>query len=105
MVCGWYDPGVGLKFHVDRKQWYDTDVYGCVLENTSQEVLEFHRKLGGNYSRYATEEHPGIVYRQTGQALFDWLHGVARLRKGERFSVSWRWFKKTCRFPVDPFVV
>ena len=105
VTCRWYSQGVRLKFHVDRKQWYEADVYGCVLANTSQEVLEFHRKHNREYLRYPTDEHPGVIYRQTGEARFDWSHGVARLRQGERVSVSWRWFKKECKVPGCPDTV
>ena len=96
VTCRRYMHEQGLKFHVDRSQFYETDVYGCVLENTSREMLEFHRKLNGAFLRYATDEHPGVVYRQTGDSRFEWSHGVFPLRQGRRVSVSWRWFKRRC---------
>eukprot|EP00746_Dinoflagellata_sp_MGD_P131090 gnl/MRDRNA2_/MRDRNA2_64909_c0_seq2.p1 gnl/MRDRNA2_/MRDRNA2_64909_c0~~gnl/MRDRNA2_/MRDRNA2_64909_c0_seq2.p1 ORF type:complete len:112 (-),score=19.53 gnl/MRDRNA2_/MRDRNA2_64909_c0_seq2:16-351(-) len=37
-------------------------------------------------------ERPGLVCRQRAEARFKWLHGVEPVTRGERFSLTWRWF-------------
>uniref|UniRef100_A0A7S0A7N2 Fe2OG dioxygenase domain-containing protein n=1 Tax=Pyrodinium bahamense TaxID=73915 RepID=A0A7S0A7N2_9DINO len=86
-----------IPMHFDKKDWFEEDVYGCVLANDSDRVLEFH-DYGDSDEQpeaqcYLLPETPGTCFRQQGSARFQWKHGVAPLTRGERMSISWRWFK------------
>mmetsp|Transcript_92371 Transcript_92371/g.285311 ORF Transcript_92371/g.285311 Transcript_92371/m.285311 type:complete len:274 (+) Transcript_92371:65-886(+) len=94
VLCRRYVAGQGLAFHADRRGLFVEDVYGCVLRNTSDRVLEFRRSgRGGEVLReYSLEEQPGVCLLQRGEARYKWFHGLRPLSDGERISVTWRWF-------------
>jgi len=83
-----YYAGRGLGLHVDRPEWYEDCVYGCVLINSSDSELEFH-KAG---ECFISKESQGSCFRMEGTARYHWKHGVPPLTHGDRVSVSWRWF-------------
>lgn len=95
VICRLYYPGQGIPMHVDRKEMFAEDVYGCVLENTSDEALVFRKtdRLTGNVTEeYRVEERPGTCFKQRGEARYRWSHGVEPLHLGQRVSMTWRWF-------------
>mmetsp|Transcript_15774 Transcript_15774/g.49637 ORF Transcript_15774/g.49637 Transcript_15774/m.49637 type:complete len:99 (-) Transcript_15774:27-323(-) len=73
---------------------FEEDVYGCVLLNTSDRVLEFQQttRSGKVLRSFRMDERPGACFRQRGEARYSWSHGLEPLESGERFSVTWRWF-------------
>mmetsp|Transcript_119688 Transcript_119688/g.383265 ORF Transcript_119688/g.383265 Transcript_119688/m.383265 type:complete len:110 (+) Transcript_119688:417-746(+) len=61
VMCRLYSPGDGLPLHFDRKTMFCEDVYGCVLQNTSDRVLEFRltaRSTQQVLEQYFVEEVP-----------------------------------------------
>ena len=34
----------------------------------------------------------GCCFLQQHEARYQWIHGVPELHRGERLSVTWRWF-------------
>lgn len=98
VICRRYSIGQGLALHQDLPEMFEEAIYGCILENTSNQVLQFCRN-GRQTSPdmlevYSIEESPGTCFRQSGPARFEWKHGVERLSSGERFSVTWRWIRR-----------
>lgn len=98
VICRRYLPGQGLTPHRDLPEMFEENVYGCVLENTSDSALEFSRTPDSagalsNSGRYTVDERPGTCFRQCGEARFDWVHGINKITRGERFSVTWRWIR------------
>jgi len=89
-----YTSGQNIPLHFDKKEMFDEDVYSCVLSNTSDQVLKFVKQDtdGEIVEEHLAPERPGMVCRQRGAARFEWLHGVETVTRGERFSVTWRWF-------------
>jgi len=96
IICRRYSRGQGLKKHVDRKEMFEEDVYGCVLLNTSDRALEFQQSDRGvpGETLYRLEEAPGTCFQQRGKARYFWRHGVETLGSGERVSVTWRWIEQ-----------
>lgn len=95
ITCRRYHTGShGLSMHADRPYWYEEDVYGCVLDNSSTSFLEFHSGGSGPGECFILQEPAGACFLQQGEARYQWKHGVPPIARGERFSVSWRWFKK-----------
>eukprot|EP00931_Biecheleriopsis_adriatica_P069035 TRINITY_DN42924_c0_g1_i1.p1 TRINITY_DN42924_c0_g1~~TRINITY_DN42924_c0_g1_i1.p1 ORF type:complete len:537 (-),score=121.07 TRINITY_DN42924_c0_g1_i1:5-1615(-) len=95
VICRRYSSGQGLPRHIDRPKLFEEDVYGCILLNTSDQVLEFEQsdwQTGEVLQLHRVSEEPGICFRQRGPARYDWAHGVMPLQRGERISVTWRWF-------------
>jgi len=88
VICRRYTRGQGLGKHVDRKDLFGEDVFGCVLENTSNSTLEFER----SHSWTRLEELPGMCFHMRGDARSQWSHGVNLLGWGQRVSITWRWF-------------
>lgn len=41
---------------------------------------------------FRVPEVPGVCFRQRGPARYKWLHGLEPITRGERISVTWRWF-------------
>jgi len=97
VICRHYRKDRGIALHTDVPDLFEEDVYGCVLENTSDTALEFRCPKNGHIvTGYRLQEHPGMCFRQRGEARYDWWHGVNPVRTGERFSVTWRWFRAEC---------
>eukprot|EP00746_Dinoflagellata_sp_MGD_P029163 gnl/MRDRNA2_/MRDRNA2_168990_c0_seq1.p1 gnl/MRDRNA2_/MRDRNA2_168990_c0~~gnl/MRDRNA2_/MRDRNA2_168990_c0_seq1.p1 ORF type:complete len:300 (-),score=45.86 gnl/MRDRNA2_/MRDRNA2_168990_c0_seq1:140-1039(-) len=92
--CLLYLPGTGIEWHSDRPHCYDKDVFGCIMFNSSDCALEFHELADDSAiaQRYVMPESPGLCFLQSGPARFEWRHGVIPLSRGERLSVTWRWF-------------
>lgn len=103
VICRRYTKGQGIPMHIDRPQMFCEDVYGCILHNTSDGALEFRKEasprrqqpsVGGeaSYNVFHVPEAPGVCFHQRGPARYEWLHGVEPITRGERISVTWRWF-------------
>jgi len=95
VICRLYQEN-GITMHCDKKDWFEEDVYGCVLKNSSNRALEFHKIIAGSDCArrcYVVDEEAGTCFCQSGPARFAWKHGVAPLTHGERVSVTWRWLK------------
>lgn len=90
ITCRRYREGSELQFHKDRVEYYTEVVFGFVLRNTSNKTLEFLK--GEQY--FAIDEHPGTCWRMSDAARYHWRHGVSKLERGERISVTWRWFQQ-----------
>lgn len=88
-----YGLGDSITFHRDKVDWFQEEVFGVVLRNTSDRALEFHRSVEDVTCRWVVDEVPGICFRQCGDARFDWSHGVRPIGTGERISATWRWFQ------------
>eukprot|EP00747_Dinoflagellata_sp_TGD_P170762 gnl/TRDRNA2_/TRDRNA2_203160_c0_seq1.p1 gnl/TRDRNA2_/TRDRNA2_203160_c0~~gnl/TRDRNA2_/TRDRNA2_203160_c0_seq1.p1 ORF type:complete len:233 (-),score=19.95 gnl/TRDRNA2_/TRDRNA2_203160_c0_seq1:29-727(-) len=90
--CLKYLKGHSIKYHVDG-EYYEEPVFGCVLQNTSDRVLQFFRRTASEVKCFSLEEEPGVCFLQEGDARYIWQHGVPKIGLGERISVTWRWFK------------
>ena len=95
--CLLYSAGNYIPCHTDRPHIYRDVVFGCVLFNTSDSVLEFHTTdfCGRPTQRYMIHEEVGCCFLQQNDARYSWKHGVPPLSRGERISVTWRWFLDT----------
>lgn len=95
VICRQYLEGQGIPMHVDRREMFDEDVYGCVLSNSSNGALEFQQaKRSGEVLRsFRLDERAGVCFRQREDARYKWTHGLEPLAFGERVSVTWRWFE------------
>eukprot|EP00929_Paragymnodinium_shiwhaense_P068982 TRINITY_DN34801_c0_g1_i1.p1 TRINITY_DN34801_c0_g1~~TRINITY_DN34801_c0_g1_i1.p1 ORF type:complete len:529 (-),score=57.87 TRINITY_DN34801_c0_g1_i1:287-1873(-) len=103
VICRQYVQGQGLPKHVDRPRMFQEEVYGCVLLNTSDQVLEFEktdRDTGQRLCLHRVAENCGACFCQEGEARYQWSHGVEPLTEGERVSVTWRWFHDGSRQPL-----
>ena len=89
-ICRMYSKDQGIPMHSDRQGdfGFTEDVFGCILANTSDQVLEFE----GPDFLYWLDESPGVCLHQKGEARYKWKHGVPPLSRGTRISVLWRWF-------------
>ncbi|GAA5979296.1 hypothetical protein JCM10908_002870 [Rhodotorula pacifica] len=116
-----YHPGQGISPHVDLPDRYGDAVVGLSL--LSSTVMEFRRlplahssaqtRTGGRGDRfpdaYAVRLRPGDVYVLSGDARWNWTHGIPyreedlvedekgrpmRVRRGLRFSVTLRRMKE-----------
>lgn len=101
IICRRYTPGQGIPKHVDRKEIFCEDVYGCILRNTSDGALEFTRQQSSYMHGedapeevFRIDEQPGTCFLQKGAARYEWVHGIKPITVGERCSVTWRWFSK-----------
>lgn len=99
VICRRYTCGQGIPMHVDRKELFSEDVYGCILKNTSDGGLAFQKPAASSSAAQEAlqvcklPEQEGVCFLQKGAARFEWRHGVAPpITKGERVSVTWRWF-------------
>ncbi|CAK9007031.1 unnamed protein product [Durusdinium trenchii] len=96
--CLLYSPGQCIPWHADRKHIYRNPVFGCILFNSSDSVLEFHqmepqgKPTGRPLERFLVPEEAGCCFLQQHEARYQWIHGVPELHRGERLSVTWRWF-------------
>lgn len=96
IICRRYSPGQGLPKHKDRPQLFEEDVYGCVLLNTSDKALTFEQTTRSGEviaGPHHLEEQPGLCFKSRGPSRYDWVHGVEELTRGERISITWRWFQ------------
>lgn len=94
--CLLYSPGHSIAWHCDRPYCYEEVVFGCVVFNSSDSALEFHEgtESGNLLQRYVVQEEPGVCFAQRDSARYVWKHGVPALGRGERLSVTWRWFSR-----------
>ena len=91
--CLRYVKGSKIGTHRDR-DIYDENIFGCILKNTSDRCLEFLEYTGDDVQRYVLKEEPGICFLQNKEARHVWYHGIPHLNRGERISITWRWFKE-----------
>lgn len=93
VICRWYTNGGQLRAHVDKVEQFTDTVYTSVLQTTcAQSLTMFPPKDLPQTRSFPLEEAPGRVFSFSGKARYDWEHGVPVLTKGERVSVSWRFF-------------
>jgi hypothetical protein len=98
IICRRYTRRQDLPKHIDRPGLFEEDVYGCVLQNTSDQRLSFEQQTNSGEliaGPHYLDEQPGACFRQRGEARYDWVHGVDELQRGERVSITWRWIKKS----------
>ncbi|CAK0877132.1 unnamed protein product [Prorocentrum cordatum] len=73
VICRHYLQNDSIPMHFDKKDWFEEDVYGCVLMNSSDRVLEFQAAEGSQPKDgcYMLPEAPGACFCQRGAARFD----------------------------------
>lgn len=89
-----FDVGDTLPFHVDyhekatndKYHFYDEEIFGCILENTSDQSLTFKWKS----KCMSLHEEKGTLFMQKGPIRFEAAHGVCGLTTGQRVSLTWR---------------
>eukprot|EP00930_Biecheleria_cincta_P044791 TRINITY_DN30849_c0_g1_i1.p1 TRINITY_DN30849_c0_g1~~TRINITY_DN30849_c0_g1_i1.p1 ORF type:complete len:685 (+),score=93.29 TRINITY_DN30849_c0_g1_i1:157-2211(+) len=94
-----YKAGQRLGFHKDAIGLFEEPIWGCVLKSAGQGLKL--RRCGSKRCApepYCLQEHPGLVFLLTGEARYDWTHGVDEHSAGPeeevRMSVTLRWFRK-----------
>ena len=89
-----YSVGQRLGYHKDAIGLFDEPIWGCVLRSGGA-GLRFRRD--GSTDRrddYCLNEQPGLSFLMTGEARYDWLHGVEDCGANvKRISVTLRWFR------------
>ena len=84
MIVNRYSPGQGISAHVDLA------VFGDVVASVSLEsaaMMEFSPKGGGG--KVGVRLKPGDLLVLSGQARWDWLHGISAC-PSQRTSISLR---------------
>jgi len=84
-----YGVGSQIPYHVDRVNLFAQQVWSCVII-CAEPTAGLHYQVDGK--DVPLYEQPGLVAIQTGDARFKYAHGVPPLTKGQRISVTWRWF-------------
>eukprot|EP00913_Durusdinium_trenchii_P015991 g15028.t1 len=99
--CLLYSPGQCIPWHADRHRsgtgfaWMGRKPHDVAH---SDSVLEFHqmepqgKPTGRPLERFLVPEEAGCCFLQQHEARYQWIHGVPELHRGERLSVTWRWF-------------
>ncbi|GAA5885051.1 hypothetical protein JCM3774_003459 [Rhodotorula dairenensis] len=122
-ILNCYHPGQGISAHVDLPERYADGIVGLSL--LSSTVMEFRKvdngffqrsavgeggaaRVGGEPTAYAVRLRPGDVYVLSGEARWEWTHGIpyrdedlvedengrpTRVRRGLRLSVTLRRMK------------
>lgn len=80
-----YDPGAGIGWHRDRPLF--ADVIGISLGQPA--TLRFRRRKPGGFERRSLPLVPRSVYHLTGEARWDWEHGIAEMEV-TRWSITFR---------------
>ncbi|GAA5955437.1 hypothetical protein JCM3765_006777 [Sporobolomyces pararoseus] len=114
-ILNLYHPGQGITPHVDLPSRYEDGIVGISL--LSSTVMEFTPVVGEENDRQDTESErgfavrlkPGSVYVLSGQARYDYKHGIpyreedvvvdregneTRIRRGVRMSITFRRMKE-----------
>jgi len=86
-----YGVGSQIPYHVDRVNLFAEQVWSCVI-TCEDPTAGLHYQVDGK--DVPLDEQPGLVAIQTGDARFRYAHGVPPLKRGQRISVTWRWFTK-----------
>jgi len=86
-----YDPGAGIGWHRDRPVF--EHVVG--LSIGAPATLRFRRRTAGGFDRFAQGLEAGDAYYLTGEARWDWEHGIAPMA-ATRWSITFR--SLTARF-------
>jgi len=104
-ILNLYYPGQGISPHVDLPSRYEDGIVGISL--LSSTVMEFTSVIDGRDS-FALRLKPGSVYVLSGQARYDYKHGIpyreedivldgdgveTRIRRGVRMSITLRRMK------------
>lgn len=80
-----YDPGAGIGWHRDRPVF--EHVVG--LSIGAPATLRFRRRRPEGFDRFALPLAPGSAYHLTGEARWDWEHGIAAMAE-TRWSITFR---------------
>lgn len=80
-----YDPGAGIGWHRDRPVF--EHVVG--LSIGAPATLRFRRRREGGFDRFALPLVAGDGYHLTGEARWDWEHGIAAMAEA-RWSITFR---------------
>ena len=111
VILNLYQPGQGISPHVDLPNRYDDGILGVSLVGGT--VMSFSKhdtddSTRENQERYDVYLPPRSVYLLTGEARWDWAHGiegrledvvqatngVETLLRETRVSVTFRWMKE-----------
>ncbi len=80
-----YDPGAGIGWHRDRPVF--EHVVG--LSIGAPATLRFRRRRADGFDRFAQDLMAGDAYHLTGDARWDWEHGIAPM-DATRWSITFR---------------
>lgn len=80
-----YDPGAGIGWHCDRPVF--EHVVGVSIGAPA--TLRFRRRREGGFDRFALPLVAGDAYHLTGEARWDWEHGIAAMAEA-RWSITFR---------------
>ncbi|MEN2747438.1 alpha-ketoglutarate-dependent dioxygenase AlkB [Sphingomonas sp. T9W2] len=80
-----YDPGAGIGWHRDRPVF--EHVVGVSIGAPA--TLRFRRRRPEGFDRFALPLAPGSAYHLTGEARWDWEHGIAPMAE-TRWSITFR---------------
>ncbi|KQM87557.1 2OG-Fe(II) oxygenase [Sphingomonas sp. Leaf23] len=80
-----YDPGAGIGWHRDRPVF--EHVVG--LSIGAPATLRFRRRSAGGFDRFAQDLVAGDAYHLTGDARWEWEHGIAPMA-ATRWSITFR---------------
>ncbi|CAE6972689.1 unnamed protein product [Symbiodinium natans] len=98
-----YQPGRGLKLHVDSKEMFEVlkGLTGLASHGLAEEpVLAVVLCAGGaGEATVPVVETTGLAMCFQGEARYDWGHKVPPVSE-RRLSITWRWF---CRSYLDRF--
>ncbi len=80
-----YDPGAGIGWHRDRPVF--EHVVG--LSIGAPATLRFRRRRADGFDRFAQDLVAGDAYHLTGDARWEWEHGIAPM-DATRWSITFR---------------
>ncbi len=80
-----YDPGAGIGWHRDRPVF--EHVVG--LSIGAPATLRFRRRRADGFDRFAQDLMAGDAYHLTGDARWEWEHGIAPM-DATRWSITFR---------------
>ncbi|GAA5984791.1 hypothetical protein JCM5350_004240 [Sporobolomyces pararoseus] len=114
-ILNLYHPGQGISPHVDLPSRYEDGIVGIsLLSSTVMEFTPVAREGTDNQetesnSKFAVRLKPGSVYVLSGEARYDYKHGIpyreedivmdrdgneTRIRRGVRMSITFRRMKE-----------
>lgn len=106
IILNRYMPGEGISPHVDLVNRFDDGIIGVSLGSGC--VMDFEQTNPGSENKHhALYLPPGGILILTGEARYEWTHGIARrtedriyshvqrqgevLKRGLRLSITFRW--------------